>query len=149
MFVGASKYLFVVLWEYNVLKAVYSDFTNIKTINWTDFTHWTLKVPFSITPGRYNRKAGVPAHWIPAPLPTAGSCGTPGWPGRSQWPLRPGSGARRWRGGGEQQGVGGPRCWRRSSRHSCRGLGCRVEKKGRRSKGAMRLQSCMRTCVSR
>lgn len=91
-------------------------------------------LPHSFKLKHYNKKVGVPARWIPDPLQTAGSCGTPGWRGRSQWPPRPGNGARQWRGGGGPQGVGGPHCWTHSSRHSCRGLGCRMEKKGRRSK---------------
>lgn len=71
-----------------------------------------------------------PARWIPALPPTAGSCGTPGWLGQSQWLPHPGNVARRWRGAGGRPGVGGPRCWTHSSRHSCTGSGWRMKKKG-------------------
>lgn len=71
------------------------------------------------------RGQNSPDQWSPALPPTAGSCGRPGW--RGQWPSPPcpGSGERQWRGEGEQPGAGGPRCWTRSSRRSCRGSGWR------------------------
>lgn len=112
-----------------------------------DYEHWFYQRAF-YSPHCSGQK-NSPGQWRTALPPTAGSCGKPGWHGRLPSPLCPGSGERQWRGEGGRPGVGGPRCWTRSSRHSCRDSGWRTRDKDTRlTKAILRVSPLEYAAVS-